>query len=310
MFRKYILPLLAVGGVVLGIIAAVISARVAPPTPAVSDPPPPPFPTFVAGAGLVEANTENIAISAQIAGVVSKIYVAIGSHVKEGDPLFTIDDRAARATLAADEAAVHVAEAQYANASNELAIAESVTDKRALSVELIDQRQYAALIAQAQVLQARAQAALDATNLERLTVRAPVDGQVLQLKVHLGEFASAGPLAQPLFLFGNVEPLNIRVDVDEEDAWRIRPGSPALGYLRGNKKISTPLKFVRFEPYVIPKLSLTGEPTERVDTRVLEVIYRIEGHDLPIFSGQQMDVYIDTEGHDTEAKLATVSPKP
>jgi multidrug efflux pump subunit AcrA (membrane-fusion protein) len=185
-----------------------------------------------------------------------------------------------------------------------------VTDKRALSVELIDQRQYAALIAQAQVLQARAQAALDATNLERLTVRAPVDGQVLQLKVHLGEFASAGPLAQPLFLFGNVEPLNIRVDVDEEDAWRIRPGSPALGYLRGNKKISTPLKFVRFEPYVIPKLSLTGEPTERVDTRVLEVIYRIEGHDLPIFSGQQMDVYIDTEGHDTEAKLATVSPKP
>jgi RND family efflux transporter MFP subunit len=297
MFRKYILPLLAVVGVGIGIHAARVSARVSPPTPAVAEPSRPPFSTFVAGAGLVEANTENIAISAQIAGVVSKIHVSIGSQVQAGDPLFTTDDRAARATLAADDAAVQVARAQYENASNELALAESVKDKRALSVEVRDQRRYAALIAKAQWAQARAQAALDATNLERLTIRAPVAGQVMQLKVRLGEFASAGPLAQPLILFGNVKPLNLRVDVDEEDAWRVRPDSPAVAYLRGNTQISTRLKFVRFEPYVIPKVSLTGEPTERVDTRVLEVIYSIEAQDLPIFVGQQMDVYIQAEGH-------------
>jgi RND family efflux transporter MFP subunit len=297
MFRKYILPLLAVAGVAIGIYAAAVSARVTPVTPAVADPPAAPFPTFVAGAGLVEANTENIAISAQIAGVVSKIYVQIGSKVKAGDPLFTIDDRAAKATLTLDLAAVQVAEAQFANASNQLALAESVTDKRALSKQVVDGYRFAALTAKAQVLQTRAQAGLDATNLERLTIRAPVDGQVMQLKVHLGEFASAGPLAQPLILFGHVDPLNVRVDVDEEDAWRVHADSPAIAYLRGNKAISTPLKFVRFEPYVIPKVSLTGEPTERVDTRVLEVIYSIEGRGLPIFAGQQMDVYINAEGH-------------
>jgi hypothetical protein len=52
---------------------------------------------------------------------------------------------------------------------------------------------------------------------------------------------------------------------------------------------------VRFEPYVIPKRSLTGESTERVDTRVLQVIYAMKTKDLPIFVGQQMDVYIKAE---------------
>ena len=97
MIRKYVLPLSALVGVGLGIFAAVRSARTLAPTPMVSDAPAPPYQTFVAGAGMVEANTENIAIGTQIAGIVSKIYVQIGSQVKAGDPLFTIDDRAQRA---------------------------------------------------------------------------------------------------------------------------------------------------------------------------------------------------------------------
>ena len=48
------------------------------------------------------------------------------------------------------------------------------------------------------------------------------------------------------------------------------------------KDIHTPLHFVRFEPYVIPKESLTGDTTERVDTRVLQVIYSFDRGDMPI----------------------------
>jgi HlyD family secretion protein len=50
---------------------------------------------------------------------------------------------------------------------------------------------------------------------------------------------------------------------------------------------------VRFEPCVVPKKSLTGDSTERVDTRVLQVIFSFTQGDLPIFVGQQMDVFID-----------------
>ena len=57
--------------------------------------------------------------------------------------------------------------------------------------------------------------------------------------------------------------------------------------------LKTPLTFVRFEPFVLPKKSLTGDSTERVDTRVLQVIYRVENDALRLFVGQQMDVFIE-----------------
>jgi len=63
---------------------------------------------------------------------------------------------------------------------------------------------------------------------------------------------------------------------------------------RGNGSLRIPLEFVRFEPYVIPKKSLTGDSTERVDTRVLQVIYRVKDPTAPLYVGQQMDVYVET----------------
>jgi hypothetical protein len=83
------------------------------------------------------------------------------------------------------------------------------------------------------------------------------------------------------------------VDVDENDAWRVRAGARAMGFLRGHKEVSTELAFVRFEPYVVPKKSLTGESTERVDTRVLQVLFSFERGQLPVYVGQQMDIYIE-----------------
>jgi hypothetical protein len=51
---------------------------------------------------------------------------------------------------------------------------------------------------------------------------------------------------------------------------------------------------VRFEPYVIPKKSLTGSPSERTDTRVLQAIYRLAPEAMPVYVGQQVDVFIDS----------------
>jgi hypothetical protein len=70
-------------------------------------------------------------------------------------------------------------------------------------------------------------------------------------------------------------------------------GAKAIATVRGNADLRTPVTFVRFEPFVLPKKSLTGESTERVDTRVLQVIYRVENEALPLFVGQQMDVFIE-----------------
>jgi HlyD family secretion protein len=298
MFRKYILPLLGLAGVAFAIFTFFGSDKNHPSLTPVSDASKSPYSSSVAGSGIVEAATENISIGTQIPGIVAKIFVGIGSNVKAGDPLFSIDERNTRAELAIRQAAVRFAEVQLADAKYDLSLNEPLAGKGFTSDADIQKKRFAAQKAEAQLLQAHAEQKYFETELERLTVRAPLDGQVLQLKVHLGEYVPAAAAVagqSPLILLGSVMPLNVRVDVDENEAWRVHGGAAAMGYIRGDIKIRTPLTFVRFEPYVVPKKSLTGDSTERVDTRVLQVIFSFARGDLPIFVGQQMDVFIKAE---------------
>jgi hypothetical protein len=92
---------------------------------------------------------------------------------------------------------------------------------------------------------------------------------------------------------GTVVPLQMRIEIDEEDCWRFQKEAKATAFVRGNANISFPMKFVRIEPYVIPKTSFTGEVIERLDTRVLQVLYQFEQADLPIYAGQLLDVFIE-----------------
>ena len=292
MLQKTLLPFLALAGLAVGIYVAMSGSKTVTPAAPVSEAPHSPYPEFVAGAAIVEASTENISIGTNFPGIVSQLHVAVGSQVKAGDPLFLIDDRAAAAELALRQAAVKVAEAQLKDAADNLEFYEKI-DKDSVTAEDVTKRRNTRLIAEAQLELARAQLKVASTEMERLTVRAPVGGQVLQLKVHPGEFAPTGVLATPLILLGATEPVHVRVDVDENDAWRIKSGAAATGFLRGNKNLKTAMRFVRVEPYVVPKKSLTGDSTERVDTRVLQVIYSFDRGSLPIYVGQQMDVFID-----------------
>jgi multidrug resistance efflux pump len=146
--------------------------------------------------------------------------------------------------------------------------------------------------AKAKLSQARAALEQARVDLDKTAVKAPIDGAILKVNVRLGEYAPAGVLSDPLMTMGSVNPLHVRVDIDETETWRVRPGQAALVRLRGNPGISAPLSFVRFEPYVLPKRSLTGETTERVDTRVLQAIYEFAPSEFPAFVGQQVDVFI------------------
>jgi RND family efflux transporter MFP subunit len=314
--KRIILPLIAAGALSFGIISVVRSQ----PRNLSGDPPsPPPISPYahaVAAEGLVEASSENISIGTPLSEVVTEVPVVVGQLVKRGEPLFTLDVRQLQADLAARQADLGVAQTQvkvdsalYEDAKQQLEFAETLSDKRAISSEELAKRLHAAdagrarfEAAKAQVEAAAAQVKSVETHIERSTVRAPIDGQVLQVKIHVGEYAPAGVTATPLVLLGRLNPLNIRVDVDEHEAWRVSPGAKAIATVRGNAELKTPVSFVRFEPFVLPKKSLTGDSTERVDTRVLQVIYRVENDSLPLFVGQQMDVFIDTPAAQDVAK--------
>jgi multidrug resistance efflux pump len=131
--------------------------------------------------------------------------------------------------------------------------------------------------------------------VDRLVVRAPVAGNALQVNIRPGEFAQSGAPSQPIILLGDLERLHVRVDIDENDAWRFKPASSAVAFLRGNPKLKADLTYEYVEPYVIPKRSLTGDSTERVDTRVMQVVYSFSRGALNMYAGQLMDVYIEDQ---------------
>jgi multidrug resistance efflux pump len=148
-------------------------------------------------------------------------------------------------------------------------------------------------IAQASVALAEAQILQTKTDLDRALVRAPRDGVILQVNVREGEYVGTPP-GQALMLLGAIhERFHVRVDINEHDIPRFRPGAAARASLRGDPGQSFPLTFVRVEPYVLPKKSLTGDNTERVDTRVLQVIYAVDARDWALYVGQQVDVFVD-----------------
>jgi HlyD family secretion protein len=155
-------------------------------------------------------------------------------------------------------------------------------------------------IARANVDQARAQVEQAKTTLKLLEVRAPVSGTILQINVRPGEYVSAAP-SQSLIVMGNLNPYHVRVSIDEEDIPRLKLNAPAVAKLRGDMlQREVPMKFVRIEPSVVPKTSLTGANTERVDTRVVQVIYAIDPEhplvkDRKILIGQLLDVFIDVK---------------
>lgn len=145
-------------------------------------------------------------------------------------------------------------------------------------------------LAERAVEQADAQLGRVRTELDRLTVKAPIDAEVLYVNVRPGEFVGTPP-GQQLIVLGDTRTLHVRVDINEDDILRYQPGAVGRAFPRGDTKQSFPVHFVRTERYVMPKKSLTGVNTERVDTRVLQVIYRVEPSAVPLYVGMQLDVY-------------------
>jgi HlyD family secretion protein len=293
MIGKYVLPLLAAIGLALSI-STVIQGNQTPsviPSPIQSAKAP--YGSYVAGAGMVETSTENIEIGTPVSGIVSAIYVKWGDRVNTGDSLFKIDDRDLQGQLLVAVAKVKEAEGSLAKTRNLLKVAEGLRPGNSISEVEMDNRRFDAAINEAVLGSASAQVEQIKIEIERRTIRAPVSGRILQIKTRLGEFALSGVLSTPLMLLGDATRLHVRVDIDENDAWRVQPGASAMAFVRGNPDLNTRLQFERFEPYVVPKVSLTGRSTERTDTRVLQAIYSFDPVALPVYVGQQMDVFVE-----------------
>ncbi len=363
MFTKFVLPLVAVGGLAFAVFAVVQMQK----PPAASMPliEPAKRPTFnsIAGAGLVESSQRDIPIGTQVAGVIDQVFVEEGDYVKEGARLFSIEDpeldaelKIRRAELASKQAELARLEAGYREEDREMAKAafeaaqaryegaevqfdrtRGVYERGAGTQSDYDRDRYLRDEAYASMLRAnteweklkrgswskdvaiakaavaRAEAEMESTQveIERRVVNAPIDGRVLQVNILPGQFAALA-WNQPLIVLGDVTKLHVRVDIDEQDLPHFKAGARAVATLKGRPGVRFELAFVRVDPYVIPKRNLTGDNVERVDTRVLQVIYALpDQRPIDVFVGQQMDVYLEAaDRKDLELSSNPNQPRP
>ncbi len=270
--------------------ADLTSSPPTPPVPPASNP----YGTGLGAAGLVEARRENTAVGVPQPGLVAALHVGVWDRIEAGQPLLTLDGRELQAALPVQSANIEVATAQLARLREQLARLESVTDSRAVTMEEIRNRRSDVRVAESQLEAARAAEAQTRALLARLVIRAPVSGTVLQLNVRVGEYVTPSAVT-PAVVVGDISTLQIRAEIDEQLAGRISPTASATAFVKGDARTPIPLTFVRIEPIIVPKRSLTGSSAERIDTRVLQVIYSFPPGERRIFVGQQMDVFIAGE---------------
>lgn len=287
---SFYLGLLGIAGIVLFTLQMAATEPVRPPP---VPPPAKPYPAAIAAAGIVEACQENTLIGVPVGGLVIAVRVRVWDKVKKGDPLFELDQRELAATLLVQKAQGAVAEASCQRLRDQLRRLADSAAARVVTKDEIETRRHDVAVAEAQLGAAQAAMAQTERLMDRLIVRAPIAGTVLQVNIREGEYIAAAARPPPLVM-GDIERLQVRADVDEQLAPRVRPGARAVGYRKGDAAHPLPMTFVRIEPFVIPKTSLTGAITERVDTRVLQVIYACPSPpDRPLYVGQQIDLYIE-----------------
>ena len=270
----------------------------------------------VAGSGVVEPSSEVVQIGSALSGLVTGLFVQPGDRVTEGQTLFTVDARAAQSGLREAEAAIGearaaIAEAETARsiAAQQLALYRNVDDPAAVSrAEVIRAEGEASAanqrlsLARARLQAAQARAASARTEIGRLTVRAPIAGEILSVNIRKGEYVSTmgGGGSQPFIEMGQTQPLYVRIDIDEEQAPRLDMGAPATVSPRGAANQRVEASFVRAEPLVVPKRSLTNSAAERVDVRVLQVLYELpeapSQNEAMFRVGQQVDAYVPAKG--------------
>ena len=112
MVKTFIVPLLAIVGVIIAVYTVVQGSKPPVPLPPAVEPPSAPYEHFVAGSALVEASTQNLSLGTPVGGVVAAVLAKVGDDVKAGQVLFRLDDRQHQAERLSREALLAITEAR------------------------------------------------------------------------------------------------------------------------------------------------------------------------------------------------------
>ncbi len=244
---------------------------------------------------IVDSTKDVTHIVAIQSGVVKNIYGTVGTIVKKGSPLVMLDDTAARNNFIIQENVYHQAlnafkiqEKQLSIAQNRLERAKHI-DPRAISKSDLQDRANDVDMNKLQLAQVKLNLSNAKINLEnakhalsQFTIDAPIDGIILQINTHVGEYISGGQWA---VLLGDADKVYVRVSIDERDMHRFQKNASAMISGVDDSELKIPLTFLQLDRYIIVP--------EYLNTRCQEAIYYFKRADYPsVVAGQQFEVTI------------------
>lgn len=267
-----------------------------------------PYIDGVYATGIIESyqtNSSNINIYPEVAGKVTQVFVKDGQSIQKGIPIFAIDDSIQKAVVAKDEAQIGYAKANLVNVQQQL---EKIQQSyklypKSISKNTLDNAINAVKIAQENLNVAVGQYKSDKALWDKYIIKAPVDGKIFRVVVTTGGYASPqgtydtytqGML--PAMQMGVITPfLQVRCYLDEILVPRLPHTDKLTGtmFIRGLNNYGVPLEFLYIQPYTIPNIELSDERNERVDVRVLPIVFRFrKPTDINVFPGQLVDIYL------------------
>ncbi|MDD5657571.1 MAG: biotin/lipoyl-binding protein [Elusimicrobia bacterium] len=280
-------------GFLAGLAAAYFMSGKNPALPPAFKPAENPYPNGIYSEGIIESaqpSGANLNVFPEVGGVVESVAVLEGERVEPGAVLLRLDDSVPRAQAQSALAAMRSAEDALAKQEKAHAL-----DPRSVSRDALDSARSSAAAARADYQAARAL-------LAKYTLAAHAPAVVLALNAAAGSYVSPQGVYdtytqgyEPVLVLGAPQAdLQVRCFVDEILVDRL-PAPHAIKAqlaLRGSG-LRIPLQFLRVQPFISPKIELSDQRLERVDVRVLPVLFRFaKPSNVNIYPGELVDVYI------------------
>jgi membrane fusion protein, multidrug efflux system len=249
-----------------------------------------------------------VSINARVSSQIVSIHVKDGQMVKAGDVLFSLDDRALKAQLAKDQAALARDLALLAAAQSDLDRAKSLVAKQAGTQQTYEQAAAAQKAAAATVDADKATIDADNVQLGFATIKAPIAGRLGAVNVAVGDLVTTGSgnssTATPLVTITQIDPLQVNFNLPESN----------LDLL--HKALTAPQKGA-------VTLATDGNPTpiakgtldfvdSSVDTASGTIATRasVPNADLALWPGQYVNVVLDAGIMPKMTSVPTVAVQP
>jgi len=264
----------------------------------------------VVAPGQVEPVHDAVKLTFGAHGRIAEILVNEGDQVRAGQVLARLDDRLAKARVAASETALAQMKARHLLArhgprARSIAVARVEADAATAAAQLLDAEranseqlgQVAGAAVDAEDTAARivaAQAELDAARiaLDQTVLIAPTDGVILRRAAEVGALVTPGG-PTPMLSMADLRQLEIRAEIDEADVAGIAPGQAAYVTAAAYGKRRFPVRVIRVTHEVGRKTVRDEDPRAGIDTRVLDVICKFDGaRDVALPLGLRMQLHI------------------